>query len=293
MEKQENNSYEYSEYYEYNGKKYKEDDDLELIMFAGLDSYDNDIVDSYRNDSLADCVVLLVLNKEDKTVLPIQINRDTMCDYHILGIGGRIAGDGFGQLALSHSYGSGDVDSLINVKDAVSEMLTGINIDYYVSIPMEAVSIVNDKAGGVEVYVEDDFSAIDSSIIMGEVNTLTGSHALTFVRSRKGLDDSSNLARMNRQRVYLRALYEKCKVLVEKDQDFVYSTLNSVGDYIIANTNIYGLSDICNQMIDYKLLDAIKLEGEAKVGQEGYIEYYVDDDYIKKFSIDHFYKEVK
>lgn len=293
MEKQENNNYEYSDYYEYNGKKYEKNDDLELILFAGLDSYDNQIVDSYRNDNLADCVVLLVLNKEDKTVLPIQINRDTMCNYHILGIGGRITGDGYGQLALSHSYGSGDIGSLINVKDAVSNLLTGINIDYYISMTMDAVSIVNDEAGGVEVFVEDDFSGIDNSIIMGELNTLTGNHALTFVRSRRGLDDSSNLARMNRQKVYLRALYDKCKTLALKDNDFVYRTLNSVGEYIIANTNIYGLSDICNTLIDYKLLESVKLDGKAIIGNEGYIEYYIDDNYLKDFCIKTFYKQVK
>ena len=293
IDKNNSESYAYTEYFEYDGKKYEQNKDLQLILFTGLDTYDNTIVDSYRNDNLADCIILLVFNKENKTVLPIQINRDTMCNYHILGIGGRIAGDDYGQIALSHSYGSGDIGSLVNVKDAVSDLLTGVYIDYYISTTMDSVAVVNDAAGGVEVYVEDDFSSIDSSIVMGQNNTLMGNQALTFVRSRKGLDDSSNVSRMNRQRVYLKALYEKCKDLIEKDSDFVYNTLNKVLDYIIANTNIYGLSDIGNTLLDYELLDSVKLEGKPIVGDEGFVEYYVDEDYLKQFCIKYFYSEVK
>ena len=280
------------QYYEYNNKQYKQNDDLQLILFAGLDSYDNNIVDSYRNDELSDCLVLLVLNKNDKTILPIQINRDTMCEYYILGIGGRITGTSFGQIALPHSYGTGNLDSLVNTKDAVEMLLNDIDIDCYLSLPMNAVSIINDNAGGVEVYVEDDFSSIDETLVQGEKVLLLGEHSLTFVRSRQGLDDSSNIARLNRQRVYLRALFEKCKYLVNSDSSFVSECLNSVNDYLISNTNIYGLSDLCNTLLEYELLDAVQLKGEAKKG-ETYIEYYLDEDYLNDFCLNTFYQEIR
>lgn len=284
----------YFEYdYVYNNQNYVEKDNLKLILFVGLDSYDNDVADSYRNDMLADCDVLLVLNEDDKTILPIQINRDTMCDYNILGIGGRIAGVENGQLALSHSYGSGDIASLVNTKDAISYMLTNIAIDYYASLPMDAVSVVNDLAGGITVYVEDDFSMVDPSIIQGQENTLMGDQSLHFVRARQGVDDNTNLSRMNRQRVYLRALFEKCKTLVEKDSNFVFNTMNSISKYLIANTDVYGLSDLANTLLDYELLDAVQLKGEAKVGEEGYMEYILDKEDVEKFCIDTFYELVE
>lgn len=279
--------------YVYNDQEYVEKDNLNLILFVGLDSYDNDVADSYRNDMLADCDVLLVLNEDDKTILPIQINRDTMCDYNILGIGGRIAGVENGQLALSHSYGSGDIASLVNTKDAISYMLTNIAIDYYASLPMDAVSIVNDLAGGITVYVEDDFSMVDPSIIQGQENTLIGNQSLRFVRARQGVDDNTNLSRMNRQRVYLRALFEKCKVLVKEDSNFVYNTMNSISKYLIANTDVYGLSDLANTLLDYELLDAVQLKGEARVGEEGYMEYILDKEAVEKFCIDTFYELVR
>ena len=279
--------------YIYNDEQYNEKENLKLILFVGLDSYDNEIVDSYRNSELADCDVLLVLNEDDKTILPIQINRDTMCDYNILAIGGRIAGVENGQLALSHSYGSGDIASLVNTKDAISNILTGINIDYYASLPMEAVGKVNDLAGGITVYVEDDFSMVDPSIPQGVDYTLHGNQALTFVRARNGVDDNTNLSRMNRQRVYLRALFEKSKELVSEDPNFVASTMNSIGGYLIANTDIYGLSDLANTLLKYELLDAVQLKGEAKVGSEGYMEYHLNPSEVEKFCIDTFYTKVE
>ena len=282
----------YQSDYVYNNNQYNEKDNLTLVLFVGLDSYDNVLVDSYRNYELADCNVLLVLDNTSKTILPIQINRDTMCDYNVLAIGGRIAGVENGQLALSHSYGSGDIASLVNTKDAISNMLTGISIDYYASMPMNAVGKVNDLAGGITVYVEDDFSMVDPSITQGVDFTLYGDQALTFVRARNGVDDNTNLSRMNRQKVYLRALFDKCKVLVNENSSFISNTMNEVGKYLIANTDIYGLSDLANTILNYELLDAVQLKGEAKVANEGYMEYHLDTKEIEKFCIETFYNRV-
>ena len=282
----------YQSDYVYNNNQYNEKDNLTLVLFVGLDSYDNVLVDSYRNYELADCNVLLVLDNTSKTILPIQINRDTMCDYNVLAIGGRIAGVENGQLALSHSYGSGDIASLVNTKDAISNMLTGISIDYYASMPMNAVGKVNDLAGGITVYVEDDFSMVDPSITQGVDFTLYGDQALTFVRARNGVDDNTNLSRMNRQKVYLRALFDKCKVLVNENSSFISNTMNEVGKYLIANTDIYGLSDLANTILNYELLDAVQLKGEAKVANEGYMEYPLDTKEIEKFCIETFYNRV-
>lgn len=278
-------------YFVYNGDYYEQKDNIQVILCVGLDSYDNQINDSYRNDELADCIVLLALDKTNKTVQPIQINRDTMTSFHVLGIGGRITNDSFGQIALSHSYGSGDIDSLVNVKDAVSSLMCDIKIDYYMSLTMDAVAKVNDKAGGVKVLVEDDFSDVDPTLIQGQEVLLMGEHALTFVRNRQGLNDQTNINRLNRQKVYLRSLYDTCKTKVENDQDFVRNCLESVTEYIIANTNVYGLSDIGNTLLEYELLESVQLQGEPIQGNE-YMEFHVDDTSLKELCIKTFYKKI-
>ncbi|MDO5440231.1 MAG: LCP family protein [Erysipelotrichaceae bacterium] len=280
----------YNPYTIINNKKYKMKDNIEVILCVGLDTYELENKDDYTNDNFADFVTLLVLDNEKKTTLPIQINRDTMCEIDVLGIGGKIAGKTIRQLAFAHTYGSGDLSSLVNVKDAVATLLHDIKVDYYLSLTMDAVPTINDDVGGVEVYVEDDFSNIDNGLKMGEYVTLSGKQALTYVRSRSGLEDSSNLNRMKRQRVYLRSLYDKCKVK-QNDEKFVYDILSDINDNLLSNTTLADLSDLGNTLIEYDLLDSITLDGESKVG-ERFNEYYIDQKTIDDMCIRYLFKEV-
>lgn len=279
--------------FSYQEVDYKRKNNQELVLFVGLDSNERIIEDSYRNNYLADTIILLVIDNDNKEILPIQINRDTMVNYQVLGVGNKLAGEEYGQIALAHSFGDGGISSLVNVKDAVSDLLTGININEYLSITMDAVPLVNDETGGVEVLIEDDFSNIDETLIKGEYVTLHGEQALTYVRSRMGLDDSSNINRMNRQKNYLKALYDKSKTLIKEDNDYVPRTFNSISEYLMSNLDIYGLSDLTNKVLEYKVLDSISLNGEIKVNDDGYVENILDEDETIDFCIDTFYEVIK
>lgn len=198
----------------YNGGWYARRNDLETVLLMGLDKYAETEESNYLNNEQSDFLMLLVINKETGACTPIQLNRDTMTKIQILGVRGDVAGTFTGQLALAHTYGSGERDSCLNTAEAVSNLLYGVGIDHYISITMDGVAILNDLVGGVEVEVMDDFSSIDSTLVQGETVTLMGNHALTYVRTRGGLEDSSNLRRMERQRQYLIALQKKLSRLV-------------------------------------------------------------------------------
>ena len=86
-----------------------------------------------------------------------------MTQIRILGVTGEPAGTFTGQLALAHTYGSGEEDSCENTVLAVSNLLYGMEIDHYVSLTMDGVALLNDLVGGVTVEVLDDFSGIDDS----------------------------------------------------------------------------------------------------------------------------------
>ena len=159
------------------GELYKHDNDKILVLAVGLDSYEQVETDGYMNSELADFLYLLVIDKYDNSITPIQINRDSMVEYNVLGVTGGIADKTFGQIALSHTYGDGGLTSLCNTKDAVSDLFYGAHINYYISLTMDAIPIINDELGGVSVYVEDDFTGIDDSIIQGQYCTLYGQSA--------------------------------------------------------------------------------------------------------------------
>ena len=89
-----------------------------------------------------------------------------------------------------------------NTKNTVSSLLYGLNIDYYVAMHMDAISILNDAVGGVTVTVTEDFSQVDPTIHQG-VMCLNGEQALHYVRTRAEVGDQLNLNRMKRQREYM------------------------------------------------------------------------------------------
>ena len=70
-----------------------------------------------------------------------------------------------------------------NTVRAVSDLLSGIGIDYYISMNMDGVGVLNDSIGGVDVEVLDDFEDVPE-FKKGETVHLTGDLALTYVRGR-------------------------------------------------------------------------------------------------------------
>ena len=153
-----------------NGKEYYPRQDITVFMLLGIDQQGPvEASDSYNNDGEADMVALAIFDESAKTFNVLVLNRDTMMNVPILGVGGKPAGTSFEQLALSHTYGTGLEDSCENTRTAVSDFLYGLNIDYYISMNMDAIAILNDAVGGVTVNVTDDFSAVDPSITKGDV----------------------------------------------------------------------------------------------------------------------------
>jgi LCP family protein required for cell wall assembly len=143
--------------------------------------------------------MLVIFDETNLRINMLYLNRDTMLTMPVLGLGGKEAGTYYGQLALAHTYGSGLEDSCENTRNTISAFLGGVRIDHYVSMNMDAVSLLNDLVGGVTVEVTEDFSAVDPTIGMGEVK-LMGQQAINYVRTRKGVGDQLNLTRIQRQK---------------------------------------------------------------------------------------------
>jgi len=62
-----------------------------------------------------------------------------MANIRMLDVNGNPYNSFEGQLALSHTYGSGKEDSLENTAWSVSDYLYGLQIDHYASISMDKV----------------------------------------------------------------------------------------------------------------------------------------------------------
>ena len=276
----------------YNGTAYARREDLETVLLLGVDKFEGETPEGYINNQQADFLLLLVMDKQNETCTPIQLNRDTMTQIQILGVTGEPAGTFTGQLALAHTYGSGEEDSCENTVLAVSNLLYGMEIDHYVSLTMDGVALLNDLVGGVTVEVLDDFSGIDDSLVQGETVTLQGQQALTYVRSRGGMEDSSNLHRMERQRQYLAALQQQLKAAVQQEDGFTLDALLQLNEYMVSDCTVNQLSDLGDSLAAYQVNDILTTPGDAQEGEE-FMEFTVDEAALQQLVMDVFYEPVE
>lgn len=275
----------------YKGDNYKLNDNIQTILVLGLDKFETEDTESYNNNKQADFLMLFVVDHDNESITALHINRDTMAQMNILGVAGDKVGTVEKQIALAHTYGNGREVSCRNVANAVSSLLMNIEIDHYVSVTMDAVSVYNDFVGGVEVTVLDDFSGIDDTLIKGETVNLLGEHALNYVRTRYGLEDSTNERRMVRQRQYLEALYQKTLECMNNDENFVVNAGMKLADYIVSDYTGTRLQEIAKQLSGYQFVEIRELEGKNIRGDK-HIEFYPDEDSIEETVISLFYTPI-
>ncbi len=260
--------------FEYQGKTYEEREGLETFLILGLDkTEDSQTADSYNNDRQADLLVLLVFDKEAKKCTALQINRDTMAQVQVLGVAGNRIDTVIKQIALAHTYGNGREVSCYNTAEAVSSLLLGVDVDHFISVTMDGVPVFNDLLGGVELTVLEDMTSVDPALVKGQQVTLRGQQALTYVRTRHGLEDSSNSSRMLRQQQYMEALQEKTRQCIDQDGEFLVNAAVKMADYIVSDRSVNQLQELARKFNTYEFCGIRQLQGENKVG-ERFMEFY-------------------
>ena len=267
---------------DYNGNEYVLRDELRTILVMGLDSFEEPTdTNAYTNNQQADFLVLLVLDDENESWSAIHLNRDTMTPVNVLGVAGQKIDTKTMQLALAHAYGNGQEVSCNNTADAVSKLLYGVKVDHYISLTMDAVALFNDMVGGVEVTVLDDFTGIDDSLIQGETVTLKGDQALTYVRSRQGVGDGTNVGRMERQRQYIEALIEQTRRYMEEDPSFSAGTAKKLAEYMVTDRSVNQLQKLMDKMAVYRWDGIRTIEGKSEIGKD-FMEFYPDEQSLKQ-----------
>ena len=272
------------------GKDYFPRQDITVLLIMGIDQV-GPVMDSgsYNNEGESDVVMLAVFDEAAQNYTILALNRDTMIDIPILGLGGKQAGTKVGQLALAHTYGSGLQDSCENTRKAVSDFLGGIYIDHYISMNMDAVAILNDAVGGVTVTVTEDFSNIDPTIHMGEM-TLRGQQALNYVQIRKGVGTQMNVSRMERQRGYMSGFIVSLNGQLNQNSAFLVDLYEQVAPYVVSDCSVNTLSALVSRFSEFEMVEIVSPEGDNLKGEQ-YMEFYVDEEALDKLVLSMFYSE--
>lgn len=277
---------------EVDGVTYRKKSRLTTILVMGVD---HDTQDSYeyRKAGQADFLRLVVLDDADKTVQQLQIDRDTITPVTVLGLLGDRYEPVTQQICLGYAFGDGRQTSCEVTVEAVENLLGGQEIDQYLAMGLDGISTLNDLAGGVTVTLEDDFSAADPAMTKGATLTLQGDQAEIFVRRRMDIGEGTNEARMVRQEEYLAQLSAQLESRVQQDQQFTAQVYDALQPYLVTDLAKGQLVNEVWAAKDDTVEPAIALEGEHKVAEDGFTEFYPTEASIQKAVLTLFWEPVE
>lgn len=272
------------------GKPYVRRRGVENYLIMGIDkSGDADDAGVGQADFLA----VLSFDRLKKTFCVVPVNRDTMVELETYDAFGNSMGKRLSQIALSHAYGS--AEEITNAKkcestaSAVAELLCGVKFDGYLSMTMDAVVALVDSVDGVSVVVPEDMTSIDERLVEGESVLMDGSLALKFIRARGSLEDSTNISRMERQELFLRAFFAKLENAEISESDLM-DGIEEYGDKMVTNLEMGGLEWLLGMLSDYESTGAVTIPGQSVKGDK-YMEFYVDEAGLNKVVTDIFFDE--
>ena len=277
---------------EYNDQIYEyREHELVNILLLGIDSRNGTQTEEVRFGDQADFILLLTVDKQNKRIIPIHIDRDTMTKVQIYGAFGDPAGTRVTQICLAQAFHSNAEEASQNTQKAVSDLLAGIPIDYYVTMNLNGIAEFNDAIGGVTVTLEDDFSQIDQSMKKGETICLKGVQAEIFVRNRTDVSDGTNAMRMRRQRIYMDAAMDILLQKMEKEKNFIGTLYDQLEPQLTTNMERGFLINEAYKYSNYTYEDIATLAGTHVIGSDGFVEFYPDQEALNLFVLDTFFKK--
>ena len=275
------------------GSTYRLRQHLTTILLMGVDrASDAAVTNSYRNGGQADFLRLLVIDPNEKQIIQIPIDRDTMTPITILGVLGNKTGTRTERISLSHGFGKGKEDSCELTVEAASNLLYGVPIHFYIAMNMDGISELNDLLGGIEVTLADDFTAMDPAMTKGTTLTLKGSQAEIFVRSRMSMAVGTNEARMARQQQYMAAAQKKLRAMLQADSNAAGTIFDALQPYLITNLARGRLINEAYAAREYAMQEPVQIPGEHSVDKDGFMQFVVDDDELERIVLSIFYEKI-
>lgn len=261
----------------YDGKTlhYRENE-ITNYLLIGIDREELD-TNSHEGGGQADFLLVLSVDRRNRTITPVMIDRDTMTPVTTYGIFGNAAGKRTMQICLAQAYSGSKVSGSDNTARAVSEVLHGVRIDRCLAMDLEGIALLNDAVGGVTVTVEDDLTALDPMLKRGLTVRLQGGLAEKFVRGRMTVADGTNASRMRRQQVYLDALVARMGEQFSEDEDFLKDVFETLSGHVESDVAMNVLLGEANAYGKYAWMPLKTMPGDHRMGEDGFAEYWVNE----------------
>ena len=260
---------------------------VQTYLFIGTDKSGNEDAEGEEyHGSMADALMLVVVDKEEKTYGILQLNRDTITEVPMLLQDGSANASAQMQLCTAHWYGKVKAASCGNTVETVSKMLGGLPIDGYYALKMDAMPLLNHEVGGVTVTLEDDMTKLDPAMKKGATLTLTDRQAELLMQSRYAMDDDRNTQRMRRQQIFLKAFMKKIKKQNAGDINATVKLYDRLRPYATTDIKMNDLTALLKDMQGYTDKGIITIDGTSKIGEKlhdgkKHWEFYMDEDSLE------------
>lgn len=242
----------------------------------------------------ADAIFLVVMNPDTKQVSLIGVNRDTMVEIVMVGMGEN--GEDLtvtAEISVQHGFGDGLNQSCELTRDAVSDLFYDLPIHGYISFNMGGMAALNDAVGSVRLTVLEDMTEINPAWYLGADVTLTGKDAYEYVHYRNVNVFESARSRLARQKQYLSVFAGTALAEIKKDITLPVSLYQAFKPYTVTDIDADEISWLASQLTGYKFDESAVyvMEGTTVKGQS-FEEFYPNEEALQELILKVFYREI-
>jgi LCP family protein required for cell wall assembly len=226
------------------------------LLLVGSDSGEGDPLYGERGAYLGDVNILLHISQDHSSATVVSFPRDLYVEIPACGPSpdGRASGTGGGftdKINTALSYGG------LSCSVATVQNLTGLTIPFAAEIEFNGVIEMSNAVGGVPVCVAEEIQDEYTQTFLpaGEYE-LSGMDALKFLRTRHGLQNGSDLARISNQQLFLSSLVRTIKSDGTLNNPIeLYSLAKAAADNMILSDRLQNLDTMVSIALALRDID--------------------------------------
>lgn len=289
----------YVEIIEYDGKRYKYNENIFSVAFLGVDREEFLSADETDFVGASDAMMVITVDVKTGDARVIALPRDIMVQMDTFVDGSdEIRREEEHQLYLAYSYGDGGELSCQNAVDAISRVLYNVTIQKYYALDLSGITALNDAIGGVVLKSKYDFPQYD--IKTGDVVTLKGDMAESYVRSRDTDTITASLDRLDRQVQYVESFVSQITPAVLVDFSKVSQLYNIGSEYSQTNLSASDAAYLASLLISKGTFnfETYTIDGEMKGYDDETLDdtvhaaFYPDEESVMQTVLDVFYTRI-
>lgn len=250
----------------------------------------------------ADAIFLISVNQRSNAVSIIGIPRNAMIELDIYNEKEQRIDTMYNQICLQYGYAGGGELGLSKMKECVSELFSGLPIHGACAVNFDAVGIVMDMIGGVEVTIPDDMTLLNKKYTVGSSLVLTKDNVMPYLRYRDTAELGSPTTRLTRQKEFLKKAINQLVAQIKRKPRMVSDIYQAVIPYMNTDITLDEAVYLAAEFINYRI-DAdsfYQLTGEDRQvdfvsgtgSSEFYDDLYLNEDAKQQLIMELFYEEV-